>query len=91
MHIFCNKHSNPSFPYLINISITNKIVVQRATESGFDLKKAAIGAIPAAIATPAFAMDSIVSSLPTETLSLEVQFGAYLAVLLGTISTVCSR
>ena len=63
-------------------------VVQRATESGFDLKKAAIGAIPAAIATPAFAMDSIVSSLPTETLSLEVQFGAYLAVLLGTLLPV---
>jgi len=66
----------------------NKTVVQRATESGFDLKKAAIGAIPAAIATPAFAMDSIVSSLPTETLSLEVQFGAYLAVLLGTLLPV---
>ena len=33
-------------------------------------------------------MDSIVSSLPTETLSLEVQFGAYLAVLLGTLLPV---
>lgn len=30
-------------------------------------------------------MDSIVEALPTETLSLEVQFGAYLAVLLGTL------
>jgi photosystem II PsbM protein len=29
-------------------------------------------------------MDSIVESLPTQALSLEVQFGAYLAVLLGT-------
>ena len=33
-------------------------------------------------------MDSIVEALPTETLSLEVQFGAYLAVLLGTILPV---
>ena len=80
---YCNTNSYPFFP-----SLLNKTVVQRATESGFDLKKAAIGAIPAAIATPAFAMDSIVSSLPTETLSLEVQFGAYLAVLLGTFLPV---
>ena len=61
------------------------LVAQRAVESGFDMKKAAIAAIPAAIATPAFAMDSIVEALPTQTLSLEVQFGAYLAVLLGTL------
>jgi photosystem II PsbM protein len=38
----------------------------------------------AALAAPAFAMDSIVDALPTTSLSLEVQFGAYLAVLLGT-------
>ena len=63
-------------------------VAQRVAESGFDLKKAAVAAIPAAIATPAFAMDSVVASLPTETLSLEVQFGAYLAVLLGTLLPV---
>ena len=63
-------------------------VTQRVVESGFDMKKAAIAAIPAAIATPAFAMDSIVASLPTETLSLEVQFGAYLAVMLGTLLPV---
>ena len=63
-------------------------VASRVAESGFDLKKAAIAAIPAAIATPAFAADSIVASLPTETLSLEVQFGAYLAVLLGTLLPV---
>eukprot|EP00579_Thalassiosira_antarctica_P004992 CAMPEP_0201901788 /NCGR_PEP_ID=MMETSP0902-20130614/54616_1 /ASSEMBLY_ACC=CAM_ASM_000551 /TAXON_ID=420261 /ORGANISM="Thalassiosira antarctica, Strain CCMP982" /LENGTH=112 /DNA_ID=CAMNT_0048435763 /DNA_START=470 /DNA_END=808 /DNA_ORIENTATION=- len=67
----------------------NKVqVTQRVVESGFDLKKAAIAAIPCAIATPAFAMDSIVAALPTETLSLEVQFGAYLAVLLGTLLPV---
>lgn len=59
-------------------------VAQRVFESGIDFNKAAIAAIPAAIATPAFAMDSIVEALPTQTLSLEVQFGAYLAVLLGT-------
>ncbi|KAL7545611.1 hypothetical protein ACHAWF_008964 [Thalassiosira exigua] len=60
-------------------------VAQRFAESGFDFKKAAVAAIPAAIATPAFAVDSIVEALPTQTLSLEVQFGAYLAVLLGTL------
>eukprot|EP00428_Durinskia_dybowskii_P038390 CAMPEP_0170261578 /NCGR_PEP_ID=MMETSP0116_2-20130129/30670_1 /TAXON_ID=400756 /ORGANISM="Durinskia baltica, Strain CSIRO CS-38" /LENGTH=92 /DNA_ID=CAMNT_0010512643 /DNA_START=141 /DNA_END=419 /DNA_ORIENTATION=- len=42
-------------------------------------------AVPvAALAAPAFAMDSIVEALPSTSLSLEVQFGAYLAVLLGT-------
>ncbi len=46
--------------------------------------RAAIAAVPAAIATPAFAMDSVVSALPTQTLALEVQQGAFLAVLLGT-------
>ena len=65
-----------------------RLVAQRVVESGFDMKKAAIAAIPAAIATPAFAMDSIVEALPTQTLSLEVQFGAYLAVLLGTLLPV---
>jgi photosystem II PsbM protein len=37
-----------------------------------------------ALAAPAFAMDSIVDALPSTSLSLEVQFGAYLAILLGT-------
>lgn len=47
--------------------------------------KIAVGAIPAAvIASPAFAMDSLIETLPTTTVALEVQFGAYLAVLLGT-------
>ena len=44
--------------------------------------------MPAAIAAPAFAMDSIVEALPSTALSLEVQFGAYLAVLLGTFLPV---
>jgi photosystem II PsbM protein len=46
--------------------------------------KAAAAVPVAALAAPAFAMDSIVEALPSTSLSLEVQFGAYLAVLLGT-------
>ena len=47
--------------------------------------KGAAAAVPvAALSAPAFAMDSIVEALPSTSLSLEVQFGAYLAVLLGT-------
>jgi len=42
----------------------------------------------AALAAPAFAMDSIVDALPSTALSLQVQFGAYLAVLLG-VSLPC--
>uniref|UniRef100_A0A7S4KBL9 Uncharacterized protein n=1 Tax=Odontella aurita TaxID=265563 RepID=A0A7S4KBL9_9STRA len=57
----------------------------QVVKAGFDLKKAAIAAIPAAgFAAPAFALDSVVEALPTNTLALEVQFGAYLAILLGT-------
>jgi photosystem II reaction center protein PsbM len=47
-------------------------------------KGAAFAAPVAFLSAPAFAMDSIVELLPTTSLSLEVQFGAYLAVLLGT-------
>ena len=51
--------------------------------------KAAVGAIPASVmASPAFAMDSIVEALPTNTVALEVQFVAYLAVILGTFLPV---
>ncbi|KAL3816017.1 hypothetical protein ACHAXA_010788 [Cyclostephanos tholiformis] len=58
-------------------------------ESVSNCVKAAIASIPVAtLAAPAFAFDSIVGSLPTQTLSLEVQFGAYLAVLLGTLLPV---
>mmetsp|Transcript_135172 Transcript_135172/g.201032 ORF Transcript_135172/g.201032 Transcript_135172/m.201032 type:complete len:110 (-) Transcript_135172:142-471(-) len=47
--------------------------------------KGAAAAFPvAALSAPAFAMDSIVDTLPSTALSMEVQFGAYLAVLLGT-------
>jgi photosystem II PsbM protein len=42
----------------------------------------------AALAAPAFALDSIVEALPTNTVALEVQFGAYLAIALGTILPV---
>ncbi|CAM9184837.1 unnamed protein product [Chrysoparadoxa australica] len=50
--------------------------------------KAAAALAPAVLAAPAFADSSIVSQLPTELLSLEVTFGAYLAVLLGTFIPV---
>ena len=47
--------------------------------------KAATASLPvAAFSAPAFALDSIVEALPTQTVALEVQFGAYLAILLGT-------
>jgi len=60
-----------------------------AAAANFDLSKAAAAAIPAAaISTPAFAIDSIVEAMPTNTVALEVQFGAYLAVLLGTFLPV---
>lgn len=56
--------------------------VSQVTKAAF-VKGAA--AVPvAALAAPAFAMDSIVDALPSTALSMEVQFGAYLAVLLGT-------
>jgi len=69
--------SHTYFPFPLKCAV--------AKAAGFDIKKAAIAAIPAAgVAAPAFALDSIVEAMPTETLALEVQFGAYLAVLLGT-------
>lgn len=53
------------------------------------MKKAGAAALPVAtISAPAFALDSIVEALPTNTVALEVQFGAYLAVLLGTFLPV---
>jgi photosystem II PsbM protein len=60
-----------------------------AAGAAFNLKHAAAAAVPVAtIAAPAFALDSIVEMLPTNTVALEVQFGAYLAVLLGTFLPV---
>lgn len=56
--------------------------VSQVTKDAFVKGAAAIPA--AAIAAPAFAMDSVVDALPSTALSMEVQFGAYLAVLLGT-------
>jgi photosystem II PsbM protein len=48
-----------------------------------------VAALPvAALAAPAFALDSIIEALPTNTVALEVQFGAYMAVALGTILPV---
>jgi photosystem II PsbM protein len=49
-------------------------------------KNVAAGSLPvAAVTAPAFALDSIVESMPTTSVALEVQFGAYLAVALGTL------
>ena len=56
--------------------------------SAIDFGKVAAVAAPALIASPVFAADSIVSQLPSELLSLEVTFAAYLAVLLGTFFPV---
>ena len=48
--------------------------------------KIAAGALPvAAISAPALALDSVVEALPSNTVALEVQFGAYMAVALGTL------
>jgi photosystem II PsbM protein len=48
--------------------------------------KITAGAIPvAAITAPAFALDSIVEAMPTTNVALEVTFGGYLAVILGTL------
>eukprot|EP00548_Thalassiothrix_antarctica_P000982 CAMPEP_0194128884 /NCGR_PEP_ID=MMETSP0152-20130528/64_1 /TAXON_ID=1049557 /ORGANISM="Thalassiothrix antarctica, Strain L6-D1" /LENGTH=100 /DNA_ID=CAMNT_0038822903 /DNA_START=31 /DNA_END=333 /DNA_ORIENTATION=+ len=46
--------------------------------------KAAIATAPVSLVFPAFAVDSIIETLPTNTVALEVQFGAYLAILFGT-------
>lgn len=62
--------------------------VPSTVPKAFDIKAAASAVIPATVAAPAFAVDSIVDTLPTNTLALEVQFGAYLAVLLGTFLPV---
>merc|ERR1712137_899130 len=60
--------------------------------AAFQAPQIAKAAIPAAAsafaAAPAFAVDSIVEALPTNTVALEVQFGAYLAVTLGTLLPV---
>eukprot|EP00587_Corethron_hystrix_P011194 CAMPEP_0113305754 /NCGR_PEP_ID=MMETSP0010_2-20120614/5263_1 /TAXON_ID=216773 ORGANISM="Corethron hystrix, Strain 308" /NCGR_SAMPLE_ID=MMETSP0010_2 /ASSEMBLY_ACC=CAM_ASM_000155 /LENGTH=99 /DNA_ID=CAMNT_0000160253 /DNA_START=153 /DNA_END=452 /DNA_ORIENTATION=- /assembly_acc=CAM_ASM_000155 len=64
---------------------TSQVLSTARAASDFNFEKAAAIMIPTAtIASPAFALDSIVDALPTNTVALEVQFGAYLAVLLGT-------
>jgi len=62
--------------------------VPNQASKAFDIKTAASAVFPAAVAAPAFALDSVVDTLPTNTLALEVQFGAYLAILLGTFLPV---
>eukprot|EP00541_Cyclophora_tenuis_P002476 CAMPEP_0116550322 /NCGR_PEP_ID=MMETSP0397-20121206/5365_1 /TAXON_ID=216820 /ORGANISM="Cyclophora tenuis, Strain ECT3854" /LENGTH=102 /DNA_ID=CAMNT_0004075145 /DNA_START=31 /DNA_END=339 /DNA_ORIENTATION=- len=57
-------------------------VPQQATKAAFTTT----AALPTApLTVPAMAVESIVESLPTSTVALEVQFGAYLAVILGTL------
>jgi len=64
---------------------TSQVISTARAASSFSLEKAAAVSIPAlAVAAPAFALDSIIEALPSTTVALEVQFGAYLAVLLGT-------
>ena len=56
-----------------------------------DFAKVAAAAAPAFLAAPAFAQEAAsnaVAQLPTELLSLEVTFTAYLATLLGTFVPV---
>ena len=54
-----------------------------------NVAKFATGALPVAvIAAPAFALDSIIEAMPTTSVALEVQFGAYLAIALGTLLPV---
>ncbi|GMI10789.1 hypothetical protein TrRE_jg3082 [Triparma retinervis] len=63
--------------------------VSSSAMSNVDLSKAAPAFLGSAfVASPAFAFDSVVESLPSQTVALEVQFGAYLAVLLGTFLPV---
>jgi len=77
---------NPSSITLI-VNLFDKFLCAKVIQQA--ASKAAIGALPAAVVSaPAFALDSMVELLPSNTVSLEVQFGAYLAVLLGTFLPV---
>ena len=60
------------------------MLIVSVTKAAF-VKGAAATVPVAALAAPAFAIDSVVEALPSTALSLQVQFGAYLAVLLGTL------
>ncbi|GFH50877.1 hypothetical protein CTEN210_07353 [Chaetoceros tenuissimus] len=74
---------------LFTLLATAMAFAPNAQKAISEVSKLAVGAIPAAtIASPAFAMDSVIEALPTNTVALEVQFGAYLAVLLGTFLPV---
>ncbi|TFJ80680.1 hypothetical protein NSK_007857 [Nannochloropsis salina CCMP1776] len=59
-----------------------------ATSMKLDVPAVVAGLAPAALAAPAFAADQIMTALPSTTVSLEVTFAAYLAVLLGTFVPV---
>ena len=80
--IFNNNPSNIEYLFFLLFSNHPIEVAREAAIKG-------AAAIPvAALAAPAFAMDSIVDTLPSTALSMQVQFGAYLAVLLGTFLPV---
>ena len=67
-------------------SSTAFLFFSRSSVATASIGKVAAGALPvAAIAAPAFALDSVVEALPSNTVALEVQFGAYMAVALGTL------
>ena len=82
------------YAFILNQSRTFYLTCQsspspRPSHTSAVASKAAVAAVPAAaFSTPAFAMDSIIEAMPTNTVALEVQFGAYLAVLLGTFLPV---
>ena len=80
----------PHNPIFISSIVFTRVFAE-SSNGVIDITKASAAIVTATALTtsaPAMAMDSIIASLPSETLSLEVQFGAYLAVLLGTLLPV---
>jgi photosystem II PsbM protein len=73
----CRSASHASLPFLLQLTVAKAVLTKGAA------------ALPvAALAAPAFALDSIIEALPTNTVALQVQFGAYMAVALGTLLPV---
>jgi photosystem II reaction center protein PsbM len=85
--IFNGMHWRGNLYWYCALTLPFVLIFCAVTKVAFS--KVAAGALPvAALSAPAFALDSIVESLPTSTVALEVQFGAYLAIALGTILPV---
>jgi photosystem II PsbM protein len=75
--------------FVAPVSFTTQAASALKMSATSNIAKAAAAAVaPALLSAPAFADSSIISQLPTEMVGLEVQFGAYLAVLLGTFVPV---